>query len=732
MGKGSSPAPQPSQQTVTNTSIPEYARPYVENMLGKAEAVTDISKNPYQTYGGERLAGFTPLQKQAFSNAANMTTSGVTGMGAGLAGLAGGQAMGAGNQYMRMATDPYAQSAFMSPYMQNVVDLQKQEAIRDYQKAMPGLQAQAVRQGAFGGSRSAIQQAEASRALGQNLAQIQATGTQSAYDQAMKNLQFGSTLGLQGLQTGLQGATALGNIGQQQFQQGIDLNKLQQAAGATQQTAEQQRLDLAQQDFLKQQNYPYQQLAFMSDMLRGLPLSQTAQSVYSAPPSLTSQLAGVGTTLGAAYLMGKKEGGIIDGYKDGGSVQSYNTGGIAAAMPQATQPSMSQSVAARVTQGMDPQQLAKKLDYVDASYLVRLIQDPNVDPMTKALAQKELDSRPDGGGQQAPSPATAGLPALNTGDMYSGMDVQGAAGGGIIAFAGDETSVVPKPAFDPYEDYIAARDRLREQSKKAEFNPNAALGRALIPVAQSMMLGKRTGGGGLSDIIAGAAPGVTKGAEMYVGEKGAANKLQQSAAEKEAELSAGIYKGDIAAKASIAKPTDMRQYVSDYVKAARANGDTTTPDDVLRKKGGERYLELYGAAGARGRAAEVSADTGVTKAETDLGDKARDNVENSLSKNYNSPENKELRRLQKEDKKNGTKTAQEYKDSLIAKEENRLRSAKKQAAPTPGATSDAPIKGAPSISTIKNAPAGSKIGKLVEGQGYEILDKNGTLLGYAN
>jgi len=147
---------------------------------------------------------------------------------------------------------------------------------------------------------TAVQQAEASRALGQNLAQIQATGTQSAYDQAMKNLQFGSTLGLQGLQTGLQGAGALGTLGQQQFQQGVDLNKLQQAAGATQQTAEQQKLDLAQQDFLKQQNYPYQQLAFMSDMLRGLPLSQTAQSVYSAPPSLTSQLAGVGTTLGAA------------------------------------------------------------------------------------------------------------------------------------------------------------------------------------------------------------------------------------------------------------------------------------------------------------------------------------------------------------------------------------------------------------------------------------------------
>ena len=717
MGKGGgSPAPQPSSQTVTNTSIPEYARPYVENMLGKSEALTDINQNPYQTYGGERLAGFTPLQQQAFSNAANMTTSGATGMGIGLAGLAGGQAMGAGNQFMRMATDPYAQSAFMSPYMQNVVDLQKQEATRDYQKSLTGLQAQAARQGAFGGSRSAIQQAEASRALGQNLAQIQATGTQSAYDQAMKNMQFGSNLGLQGLQTGLQGAGMLGSLGQQQFQQGVDLNKLQQAAGATQQTAEQQRLDLAQQDFLKQQNYPYQQLAFMSDMLRGLPLSQTAQSVYSAPPSLTSQLAGVGTTLGAAYLMGKKEGGVIQGYKDGGSVQGYNTGGIAAGMPQPTAPSMSQSVAARVTQEMDPQSLAKKLDYLDASYLVRLIQDPNVDPMTKVLAQKELDSRPgEGSGQSPVSPATAGLPALDTGDMYSGMDVRSAAGGGIIAFAEGES--VPKP-FDPFEEYIAGRDKLRKQAEKAEFSKDAALGRALLPVGQSLMLGKRTGGGGLSDILAGAAPGITKGAEMYVAEKGASNKLQQSAAEKEAELSAGIYKSDLATKASLAKPTDMRQYVSDFVKAARARGDKETPDEVLRTQGADRYLALYGAAGARGAAALTTAETNVDKAKTDLYDKARDNIDNMLNKNYNSPENRELRRLQKEDKINGTSKAKEYKDGLITREEQRLKGASKET-PKPGATSN-----------TSAAPAGTTKGKLVPGKGYEALDKDGKLVGY--
>jgi len=60
---GGSPAPAPTSQNVTQTSIPEYAKPYVEKMLGKAEALTEA---PYQAYGGQRLAGFTPLQNQAF------------------------------------------------------------------------------------------------------------------------------------------------------------------------------------------------------------------------------------------------------------------------------------------------------------------------------------------------------------------------------------------------------------------------------------------------------------------------------------------------------------------------------------------------------------------------------------------------------------------------------------------------------------------------------------------
>ena len=71
-GGSSAPAPAPTSQTVTNTSIPEYAQPYAERLLGKAETTTNA---PYEQYKGDRIAGFTPLQEQAQSNIAGMQPS---------------------------------------------------------------------------------------------------------------------------------------------------------------------------------------------------------------------------------------------------------------------------------------------------------------------------------------------------------------------------------------------------------------------------------------------------------------------------------------------------------------------------------------------------------------------------------------------------------------------------------------------------------------------------------
>ena len=284
----------PAAPTSTSqTTIPEYAKPYAETMLGKSQALTE---SPYQAYGGQRMATSTPEQQAARQNVAGMQQPGQFAAGTGLAGAGGLSALGAGQTYMQMATDPGAQQAFMSPYVQNVVDLQKQEAIRDAQKAQLAQNLGAARQGTYGGARQLLAGTERERNLQQNLANIQATGLQQAYDRAMQGMQFGTTAGIQGAQAATQAGATLGQLGIGQQQAGIDLAKAQEAFGAMNQAEQQKALDLQYQDFLQQQQYPYKQLGFMSDILRGSAnLAATGgKTVYEAPPSVASQIGGLG------------------------------------------------------------------------------------------------------------------------------------------------------------------------------------------------------------------------------------------------------------------------------------------------------------------------------------------------------------------------------------------------------------------------------------------------------
>lgn len=290
-GGDDSPAPQPS--SVSQTTIPEYAKPYAERALGKAEALTDA---PYQTYGGERIAASTPEQQAARQAVAGMQLPGQFAAGTGLAGAGGLGALGAGQTYMGMATSPGAQQAFMSPYMQNVVDVQKQEAIRDAQKGILGQNLAAARQGTYGGARQELAKTERERNLQQQLAQIQASGSQSAFDRAQQAMQFGTTAGLQGAQAATQAGATLGQLGIGQQQQGLELAKAQEAFGGLGRAEQQAALDIAYQDFLQQQRYPYAQLGFMSDILRGSGnLAGTGgTAVYQTPPSTTQNLMQLG------------------------------------------------------------------------------------------------------------------------------------------------------------------------------------------------------------------------------------------------------------------------------------------------------------------------------------------------------------------------------------------------------------------------------------------------------
>jgi len=82
----------------------------------------------------------------------------------------------------------------------------------------------------------------------------------------------------------------------------MGINQAQQQAGAQRQALDQQRLTNQYQDFQNQQRYPYQQLGFMSDIVRGTPSSSSTSTMYQAPPNAMAQLSGLGL---GAYSLGR-------------------------------------------------------------------------------------------------------------------------------------------------------------------------------------------------------------------------------------------------------------------------------------------------------------------------------------------------------------------------------------------------------------------------------------------
>jgi hypothetical protein len=332
----------PTSVTETQYGFAQQLAPFANNLLEDTSKLTDTSQNPYMQYQGPRQAQFTPLMKQSYESAALQAPAYQNQAATGLAGLAANKALGANYQGSNFQPGDFTAAGtaeqFMNPYQQNVTDIQKREAAHQADIAATKRGAGFAGAGAFGGSRQAIEDAEAQRNLGIHQNDIQAQGANQAYQQAMnqfnqqqqqqqaanqlneQSAQFGVTSGLQGAQTALTGATTLGTLGTNQFNQETALTANQNALGTQQQNQIQTGLNNQYQDYLNAQNYDYKQLGFMSDMLRGLPLTANSSSIYQAAPSAVSQAAGLGTAaLGAAQLMKVAGGGVItDRYADGG------------------------------------------------------------------------------------------------------------------------------------------------------------------------------------------------------------------------------------------------------------------------------------------------------------------------------------------------------------------------------------------------------------------------------
>lgn len=295
----------PSSQTITQSNIPDWMRPQVESLIGGAsnqlfnfrfnpetgkDEMTGVkSYVPYSANPEDYVADLSPLQRMAMQGAVNAP---------GMAQQMMQQGMGAGSEYAKMATDPNSIQAYMSPYMQNVVDLQQQNAQRNADIASQARGAQFASQGAFGGARQGIENAQANAALQQQKQMIQATGLQSAFENAQKAQQFGAGLGLQGLDRASRSYNdMLGGI------------NLQSGQGAVEQQQQQNIINRAVGNYDTAQQYPMQQFQQMNGLLRGYYTPSTTTTSYTAGPTAAQQVASAGAT---AYGMSKlRKGGEV-------------------------------------------------------------------------------------------------------------------------------------------------------------------------------------------------------------------------------------------------------------------------------------------------------------------------------------------------------------------------------------------------------------------------------------
>lgn len=427
-GGGGGPTTSYSQ----TSNIPEYAQPYVEKMLGATEKqvfTEDSNGNPtgfqpYKPYQGETVAGFSPMQQQAMQGIQNYQLPDQTGAASRMTGYAGLGALGEGQRYSQQATDPNATSAYMSPYIQNALQPQMQEAAR--QSDIQGQQnaGQAVNAGAFGGSRFGLQEAERQRNLGTLQNQIYGQGMQNAFQNAQQAQQFGSNLNMQGYGIANQSANQLGNLGQQQYGQEMGLLGQQQAVGGQQQQYEQQRLNQNIQNYATAQQYPFIQLGTLSNMLRGLPMQASTTQMYQAQPSMLQQgigLAGAGSQLYQSGMFGKAEGGEI---------KEMASGGIAT--------------------GVNPYQLPGMLEKLSDQQLSTKENDKQVDPATKEMVDAEKARRS---------------------DMRNSAGIMHAANGGVVAFAKGGTDEVDNP--------------FKEEDAVAEEVPSKGIAPAPAPKAKA-------------------------------------------------------------------------------------------------------------------------------------------------------------------------------------------------------------------------------------------------------
>jgi len=285
-------------------NLPTDYKSGLSDVLGEAKKIYEGKKaTGYQTYPGDRIAGFTPEELAAMTG-----ISGLVGSGASYFDPATNLAKGLGDKF----TADTAQS-YMNPYQQAVVDVEKRKAREDFGQTMQDIGTKAVGVGGFGGSRQALLESEATSDLGQRLSDIQAIGTKSAFDDARKAFED------QKARERLSGS-ALTTLGEKAPGQALKELTALSGVGEAGRGMDQSKMDLAYGDFMDQQNFANQALSDYAGYLYGFPTTgfQKQSQGFAQPSGFQNLMAVLGTGSKLFPSFGFKEGGHIAFRSNGG------------------------------------------------------------------------------------------------------------------------------------------------------------------------------------------------------------------------------------------------------------------------------------------------------------------------------------------------------------------------------------------------------------------------------
>lgn len=270
--------------STTTSQIPAWYEDALQRLVAGGEE--EVAAQPYEYYDPSRRVA--PLSET--EEAAIAATPGAAGAYMpGLAAAFGTAAAGArGIQDVDF-------SSYMNPYTQNVVDIQKREAVRDYEKTLPGMAYNASRQGAFGGARYGVQEAEGQRNLAQRLGDIQQQGQERAFT-------AGTNLFTNEAQRQLQASPLFANIGAQAQNLGLGGLDAIIRSQAIPRGLEDRIRDMEFQETMRGQGYGMNQLAGLSGLIRGIqPGGSTTTQGQVPTASPIQNIAGLGLAGAGIY-----------------------------------------------------------------------------------------------------------------------------------------------------------------------------------------------------------------------------------------------------------------------------------------------------------------------------------------------------------------------------------------------------------------------------------------------